>query len=112
MRFHARHRYLWNRLRRVLSHSGAVLLLTQERYEQRKRWGDAQVQRVEGLIADFVAALMQTAIALCHQEDELKQREADQQKRAPKRAQLQKDIQVEEEKLEQFRNAKTPMSLS
>ncbi len=45
---------------------------------------------------------MQTAIALCHQEDELKQREADQQKRAPKRAQLQKDIQVEEEKLEQF----------
>jgi hypothetical protein len=72
------------------------------RNEQRSRWSDAKVQRVENLLADFVAGLMRTAIALRREEEERKQREAEQQKRAHEREQLRKDIQEEEKKLEQF----------
>lgn len=61
-----------------------------------------QVQRIENLIADFVAAVMRTAVALRRQEEERKQRESEQAKRAHERAQLQKDIQEEAKKLEQF----------
>jgi hypothetical protein len=78
-------------------HSG-----TWERYEQRTRWRDAKVQRVEHLIADFVAGLVRTSVALRRQEEERKRREAEQQKRAQERAQLAKDIQEEEKKMEQF----------
>lgn len=70
--------------------------------EQRTRWCDAKVQRIENLIADFVAGLMRTAVALRRQEEERQQREANEQKREQERAQLQKDIQEEEKKLEQF----------
>lgn len=78
-------------------HSG-----TWERYEQRTRWRDAKVQRVENLIADFVAGLVRTSVAMRRQEEERKRREAEQQKQAQERAQLAKDIQDEEKKMEQF----------
>lgn len=81
----------------LIIHSG-----TWERYEQRTRWSDAKVQRVENRIPDFVAALMRTAISMRRREEERKQHEAQQQKRAQERAQLQKDIEEEEKKLEQF----------
>jgi hypothetical protein len=70
--------------------------------EQRKRWSDGKVQRVEAFIADFVAGLMRTAVALRRQEEERKRREAEQQKRAQEMTQLRKDIQYEEKKLKQF----------
>jgi len=81
----------------LIIHSG-----TWGRYEQRTRWSDAKVQRVENLIADFVAGLMRTVVALRRQEEERRQREVEQQKRAQERAQLLKDIQEEEKRLEQF----------
>jgi hypothetical protein len=81
----------------LIIHSG-----TWDRYEQRKRWSDAKVQRVETSIPDFVAALMRTAISIRRQEQDRKQREAEQQERALERAQLVRDIQKEEKKLEQF----------
>jgi len=70
--------------------------------EERRRWSDAKVQRVESRIADFVAGLMRTAVAQRRREEKRKQDEAEQQKRAQERAQLQKNIQEEEEKLKQF----------
>ena len=75
---------------------------TSGQHEQRKRWSDAKIQRVETLIADFAAGLMRTAVTLRRQEEERKRRDAEQQKRAQERAQLQKDIDEEEKKLEQF----------
>ena len=92
----------------VVTHEPAgrlVLIIhagTWGRYEQRTRWSDAKVQRVENLIGDFVAGLIRTAVALRRQEEERKQREAEQQKLAHERAKLLKDIQEEEKKLEQF----------
>ena len=71
-------------------------------YEQRTRWSDGKVQRLESLIGDFVAGLMRTAVALRRQEEERKQREAEQDRRAREAEQLRKDIQEEEKKLEQF----------
>ena len=73
-----------------------------EQYEQRARWSDAKIQRVENLIADFVAGLMRTAVAKRRQEEDRKRREAQKQKRERERAQLLKEIQEEEEKLKQF----------
>jgi hypothetical protein len=81
----------------LIIHSG-----TWGQYEQRTRWSDAKLQRVENLIADFVAGLMQTAVALRRQEEERRHREAEQQRRAQQREQLRKEIQEEEEKLQQF----------
>lgn len=81
----------------LIIHSG-----TCGKYEQRTRWSDAKVQRIENLIPDFVAGLMRTSIAQQRQDAERKQREADDQRRARERAQLQKDIQEEEKKLEQL----------
>jgi hypothetical protein len=72
------------------------------KYEQRTRWSDAKVQRIESLIADFLAGLMRTAVALRRQEEERKQREAEEKRRAQERVQLQKEIEAEEKKLEQF----------
>jgi hypothetical protein len=54
----------------LIIHSG-----TWGRYERRTRWSDAKVQRVENLIADFVAGLMRTVVALRRQEEERRQRE-------------------------------------
>jgi hypothetical protein len=71
-------------------------------YEQRARWSDAKVQRIENLVPDFAAGLMRAAVVVRREEEERKKREAEQQKRAQERAQLQKDIQEEEKKLEQF----------
>lgn len=86
--------------------SGKLVLIvhseTSGKYEQRTRWSDAKVQRIENLIPDFVAGLMRTAIAVRRQDEERKHREADEQKRIQERAQLQKDIQEEEKKLEQL----------
>lgn len=75
---------------------------TSGQYIQRARWADAKVQRIENHIPDFVAGLMRTAIALRRQEEDRKKREAEEHKRAQERAQLRKDIQEEEGKLEQF----------
>jgi len=86
--------------------SGRLVLIihseTWGKHEQRTRWSDAKVQRIENLIPEFVAGLMRTAIAIRRQDEERKQREADEQRRIQERAQLQKDIQEEEKKLEQF----------
>ncbi len=73
-------------------------------YAQRARWGDAKVRRIENLVPDFVAGLLRTAVALRRQEEDRKKHEAEEQKRRHERAQLQKDIQEEERKLEQFNN--------
>jgi hypothetical protein len=81
----------------LIIHSG-----TCGQYEQRTRWSDAKVQRIENVIADFVAGLMRTAVALRRQDEERKRREAEQQRRAQAREQLRKDIQEEEENLKQF----------
>lgn len=81
----------------LIIHSG-----TWGKYEQRARWSDAKVQRIENVIPDFVAGLMRTAVAQRRQEAERKQREADEQRRVQERAQLQTEIQEEEKKLEQF----------
>jgi hypothetical protein len=70
--------------------------------EERKRWSDAKVQRVESRIADFVAGLMRTAIAQRRREEKRKRDEADKERRARERAQLQKDVHEEEEKLKEF----------
>jgi predicted RNase H-like nuclease (RuvC/YqgF family) len=71
-------------------------------YEQRTRWSDGKVQRLESLVGDFVAGLMRTAVAIRRQEEERKQREAEQDRRAREAEQIRKDIQEEEKKLEQF----------
>jgi hypothetical protein len=71
-------------------------------YEQRTRWSDGKVQRLESLVGDFVAGLMRTAVAIRRQEEERKQREAEQDRRAREAEQLRKDIQEEEKKLEQL----------
>ncbi len=77
---------------------------TSGQYEQRARWADAKVKRIEDHVSDFVAGLMRTAVARRRQEEEGKKREAEQQKRAQERAQLRKDIGEEAKKLEQFNN--------
>lgn len=71
-------------------------------HEQRTRWSDAKVQRIESLVGDFAAGLMRTAVAMRRQEDERKQREAERDKRAREAEQLRKDVQEEEKKLEEF----------
>jgi hypothetical protein len=75
---------------------------TWERREQRTRWSDAKLQRVENLIPDFVAGLMRIAVALRRKEEERKRREAEEQKRAQERAQLREEIQEEEKKLKEL----------
>lgn len=70
--------------------------------EERKRWSDTKLQRVESRVADFVAGLMRTAIAQRRREEKRKRDEAEKDRRARERAQLQKDIQEEEEKLKEF----------
>jgi hypothetical protein len=81
----------------LIIHSG-----TCDRHDQRTRWRDAKVQRVENLIPDFVAGLMRIAVALRRQEDERKRREAEEEKREQEMAQLQEDIEKEEKKLKQL----------
>jgi hypothetical protein len=51
-----------------------------EGHEQQTRCGNAKVRRVENLIADFVARLMRSAVALRRQEEERELRGAEQQK--------------------------------
>jgi hypothetical protein len=76
---------------------------TWERREQRTRWSDAKLQRVENLIPDFVAGLMRIAVALRRKEEERTKREAEEQKRERQREKLQKDIEEEEKKLNQLK---------
>ena len=49
--------------------------------EERKRWSDAKLQRVESRIADFVAGLMRTAIAQRRREEKRKRDEAEKETR-------------------------------
>lgn len=81
----------------MMIHSG-----TWGKYEQRTRWGDAKVRRIESVVPDFIAGMLRTAVAIRRQEEERKQREANEQKRLKERVQVQKDIQEEEVKLEQL----------
>jgi cell division ATPase FtsA len=75
---------------------------TWEPREQRTRWSDAKVKRVENLIPDFVAGLMRIAVALRRKEEERERREAEEQQREQEKAQLQEEIQEEETKLKQL----------
>lgn len=70
--------------------------------EERRRWSDAKVQRVESRIADFVAGLMRTAVAQRRREEKRKRDEAEQQQRAEEAVHLRKAIEQEEEKLKQL----------
>jgi predicted RNase H-like nuclease (RuvC/YqgF family) len=79
-----------------------VLAATWGQFEQRKRWSDAKVQRLENLIPDVIAGLIRTAVSLRKQEEDRIRREADEQRRTREREQLRKDIKEEEEKLEEF----------
>jgi hypothetical protein len=79
-----------------------ILASTWGQFEQRKRWSDAKVQRLENLIPDVVAGLIRTAVSLRRQEEEHNRREAEDQRREREREQLRKDIKKEEEKLEEF----------
>jgi hypothetical protein len=79
-----------------------ILVSTWGQFEQRKRWSDAKVQRLENLISDVVAGLVRTAVSLRRQEEEHNRREAEEQRRERDREQLRKDIKEEEEKLEEF----------
>jgi hypothetical protein len=79
-----------------------ILASTWGQFEQRKRWSDAKVQRLENLIPDVVAGLIRTAVSLRRQEEEHNRREADEQRREREREQLRKDIKKEEEKLQEF----------
>jgi len=71
-------------------------------HEHRQRWSDAKVQRIEALLPDFVAGLMRTAVALRRQEEERKKREMDEQRRFQELAQLRKDVEEEEKKVNQL----------
>ena len=75
---------------------------TMGQFEQRTRCGNARVRRIENLVADFVAGLVRTAVALRRQAERSKKREAEEQKRRQERAQLQKHIWEGGAKLEQF----------
>jgi hypothetical protein len=79
-----------------------VLAATWGQFEQRKRWSDAKVKRLENLIPDVIAGLIRTAVSLRKQEEDRIRREADEQRRTREREQLRKDIKEEEEKLEEF----------
>ncbi len=68
----------------------------------RKRWTDAKIQRVENLIADFVVALMRTAVVLRREEEENKQRELERQRRAQEMIKLREQIEAEEKRVKQF----------
>ena len=69
------------------------------KYEQRKRWSDAKVQRLENMVAEIVAGLMRTALSLRRQDEERKRQEAERERRARDREQLRKDIDQKEKKL-------------
>jgi hypothetical protein len=79
-----------------------ILATTWGKFEQRTRWSDAKTQRVESLIADFVAGLLRTAVSLRRQKDEQKRQEVDRKSREEERWQLRQDIQEEEKKVEQL----------
>jgi exonuclease VII large subunit len=92
----------------VVTHepAGKLVLVIQStlwgKYEQRTRWSDGKVQRLENLVGDFVAGLMRTAVAVRRQEGEQKQREAERDRRAREAEQLRKEIEEEEKKLKQL----------
>jgi nitrate reductase NapAB chaperone NapD len=80
----------------------AIETSTWGQFEQRKRWSDAKTQRVENLIADFVAGLLRTAVSLRRQKEEQEQQEAERKRQEAERWQLRKDIEQEEKKVEQL----------
>jgi hypothetical protein len=77
----------------------SILAYTWGKYEQRKRWSDAKVQRLENMVGEIVAGLMRTAVALRRQDEERKREEADRERRAREHEQLRKHIEQEEKKL-------------
>lgn len=70
------------------------------KYEQRTRWSDGKVQKLENMVAEIAACLMRTAVSLRRQDEERKQQEAEREKKAREREQLRKDIEEEERKLQ------------
>lgn len=79
-----------------------ILAATWGKFEQRKRWSDAKIQRIESLIGDFVAGLLRTAVSLRRQKEEQKHQELERKRREEERWQLRQDIQKEEKKFEQL----------
>jgi hypothetical protein len=78
----------------------SILACTWGKHEQRTHWRDAKVQRLENMVAEFVAGLMRTAVSLRRQDEERKRQEADRARMAREREQLRKEIEEEEKKLE------------
>lgn len=83
----------------------SILAYTWGKYEQRTRWRDAKVQRLENMVAEFVAALMRTAVSLRRQDEERRRQEAEREKSAREREQLRKEIEEEEKKLEHLKKS-------
>ena len=94
---------------KVVTHepSGKLALIihasTWGEHEQRTKWSDGKVQRIEDQIAEFVAGLMRTAVAQRRQDEARKRSEAERQRREREAIQLRHDIQEEEKKLEQLK---------
>jgi predicted RNase H-like nuclease (RuvC/YqgF family) len=80
----------------------AVRAETWGQFQQRRRWNDAKVQRLENLIPDVISGLIRTAVSLRKQEEERIRREAEEKRRKQEREKLRQDIQEEEKKLEQL----------
>ncbi|MGO9432876.1 MAG: hypothetical protein ACLP00_01110 [Terracidiphilus sp.] len=72
------------------------------RFEQRKQWADAKIQRIENLVPDFVAGLMRTAVSVRRQDEQRKKEQGEQERRAREREHLREAIAKEEKRLEQF----------
>lgn len=72
------------------------------KYEQRTRWSDGKVQRIENMVPEIVAGLMRTALSLRRQDEQRKREEAERERRAREREQLRNQIEDEEKKLQQL----------
>lgn len=97
----------WDYEETVTNEPGGKLVLTilaetWGKFEQRKRWSDAKTQRVESLIADFVAGLLRTAVSLRRQKEEQSQQELERKRREEERGQLRQHVQEEEKRVEQL----------
>lgn len=81
-----------------------ILTHTWGQFEQRKRWSDGKIQRVESLVEDFVAGLLRTAVSLRRQKEQRDREETARKRQEEERARLRDLIQVEEKKLEELNN--------
>jgi hypothetical protein len=94
----------WDYDETVKREPGGKLVLTIHaytwgKYEQRTRWSDGKVQKLENMVAEIMACLMRTAVSLRRQDEERKRQEAERERKARDREELRKDIEEEERKL-------------